>query len=608
MENTIHSLEELFKLCSFSIPSYQRAYSWDEDPQLNEFLSDLRQQVRAQKGNKNKSYFLGTLLLYEDKKVHIVDGQQRITTSVIFIAAAIRRNEKTRFFKQNTEKKLKHYFIYDKVEEVQKLHTIPEDNPFFKHKILGLGDSSVTFESPSSYRLKLAMDYFLSQVGDDEWERLTHTLINAKVMVYSVENAADATLIFELQNDRGKKLTDLEALKSYLMHLVYLHAKNPDEDLKEVQTQFSKIYRHIEGQAANKRIPSEDAILSYHCAANLPWKEDGWRHPKDLIKNTIKNLDESEVTKWLPCFVSDLHESYKNFSQIFSKLDNFTALSEMIILDRMASFWPLILKSYSYDHTDNKDNFKKACRLMEVYAMRGYGLSNLRSDAGLSSIYLKARDFDGGYQDLFTFLYSMSYKYDVQNRFERGLEIASLYLSNRRSAQYLLWKYENYLRSQPGKKVEHLSWEQYLSPSDAASRLSIEHIAAQKNPISETIVEWDEGEQKKFHEIATHRLGNLVLDSVSANSSKGKYDFTDKLDSLSKNSTFLSQGELIDWAVQGEDGRYYWKMDSIKARHNRLIEFAYEIWNPEKYFCPPQIEIQEENLLEGTDSKLLGDG
>ena len=39
-------------------------------------------------------------------------------------------------------------------------------------------------------------------------------------MVYAVGSAEDATQIFELQNDRGKRLTSLEALKSFLMHCI----------------------------------------------------------------------------------------------------------------------------------------------------------------------------------------------------------------------------------------------------------------------------------------------------------------------------------------------------------------------------------------------------
>ncbi|NOR44376.1 MAG: DUF262 domain-containing protein, partial [Candidatus Delongbacteria bacterium] len=556
----------------------------------------------AQEKDKEKKYFLGTLLLHNkgNYKMHVVDGQQRLTTSVIFIAAALRINNEKNIFRKGLikDKLLKRTFIYDEDEEMQKFHTIKEDNPFFRTQILGMKESEVTEGSPSSYRLKEAFEYFLKSVQDDEWEDLIYALVTAKLIIYSVENSADATLIFELQNDRGKKLTDLESLKSYLMHLIYLNAKNPEEGLQEIQTQFSNIYRNIEKQSSNKKIPSEDAILSYHCVANLEWKEDEWRNPKKLIKHTIKNLTNENTTQWVLGFVNNLNETYKLFTTLFDKLDDISELTELILLDRMATFWPLVITTYNHDKKLDKSDFLLACRLMEVFAMRSYGISNMRSDSGLSAFYRKAREFNGGFHNVHDFIYYMSYEYDLETRIRNGIDSATIYKNNRRDTQYLLWRYENYCRSQTGKKWEPLTWKQYLFPKNDATKLSIEHIAAQNNPISTTIVQWKEDEDKKFIEVATHRLGNLVLDSKSANSSKGKYDFTDKLKSLSKDSTFLSQGELVDWAEEDNNSNFIWTISSIKRRQEHMKQYSLKTWDPKRYYKPTKLEIIEESIEE----------
>ena len=65
MENGIKTLEDLFKTSNFTIPQYQRAYSWGE-AQLSQFVEDLRQQVVVVEKNPKKSYFLGSLLLHEE--------------------------------------------------------------------------------------------------------------------------------------------------------------------------------------------------------------------------------------------------------------------------------------------------------------------------------------------------------------------------------------------------------------------------------------------------------------------------------------------------------------------------------------------------------------
>ena len=611
MENTIHTLQNIFKISVFSIPQYQRAYAWEKDKQLPTYLDDLRQQAFASERNKDKSYFLGTLLLHQvdplnnDKNIHVVDGQQRLTTSVIFIAAALNFLENNKEFIDDPSLKIKSLyrnFIFDDDEEVHKFNTIQEDNSFFRTAILGTTKGAITESSPSSRRLKDAYDYFTSEVEAGEWVKLLKVLINAKVMVYSVQDSADATLIFELQNDRGKRLTDLEALKSYLMHLVYLHAKNPNDSLSVVQTHFSNIYRHIERQLENKLIPTEDSILSYHAVSYLNWHSDEWRHPKELIKKIIQKMEPELIQDWVIEFVSNLEETYKVFTKLFNGLDTYTEFTHLLMVKKMAVFWPLVIKTFVLDKTAKKDQFCLAARLMEVFAVRGYALSGIRSDAGLSTLYAKARDFDGNYIELQDLLFSMSSWWDMENRFSNSIESPTFYNQNRIDATYILWRYENYLRSQTGRKVEHLSWKHYLKPKDNATKLSLEHIAARKNPISEIVVEWDEGEPKHFYEVATHRIGNLVIDSISANSSKGSYDFSDKLEALSTNSTFLSQGELTKYALKEEDV-FYWTVESIRERQKVLIEFIEDTWNPKKYYQPQDnlVEDEAQNMVDESE-------
>jgi hypothetical protein len=606
MENGIKTLNELFKVSSFTIPQYQRAYSWEE-VQLEQFVEDLRQQVIVIQKSPEKSYFLGSLLLHKKDEgvVHIVDGQQRLTTSVIFIAAALSKCSDDVFEAKELKRALlRRSFVHDDDAETQKFKTIAEDNPFFRTQILGLNEAfGSTQDSPSARKIKKAFDFFLSDIGDSEWASLLKILINAKVMVYSVSSSADATQIFEFQNDRGKKLTDLESLKSYLMHLIYLHAKNPNDGLEIVQEYFAKIYRNIEKQSKISWMPREDAILSYHAVASLQWSVDEWRHPKGLVRKLIKRMsDSSDIQKWILKFVGDLNETYQLLSTISEKVDQYRAFTELLIIDRMATFWPLIIKGYRLDDSSDKRNFNKLLRLMEVYAFRGYGLSKLRSDSGMSALYLKTRDFCGDFSSVFDSLHAMSSWNDVDTRYLDGLNRAGFYRSNRKEAQYILWRYENHLRSQVGQKHELISWRHYLKPENNASKLSVEHIAAQDNPIGKTEVKWDEKDEasKKFMDIAMHRIGNLVIDSCSSNSSKGKKDFSDKLKSLSSDSPYLSQGELINYSVTDAT---QWDVKAIIKRQKRLVDFVIDTWSPSKYHRPSKTNDSEAEFY---DSNELG--
>src|SRR5664280_1998146 len=96
------SLDSLFKEKIFRIPDYQRGYAWGPD-QLKAFWEDL---VNLPRG---RSHYMDVLTLnevssdgiresdkeywlvddYSYKVYHIVDGQQRLTTFIIFLQAFV---------------------------------------------------------------------------------------------------------------------------------------------------------------------------------------------------------------------------------------------------------------------------------------------------------------------------------------------------------------------------------------------------------------------------------------------------------------------------------------------------------------------------------------
>lgn len=70
----------------YSIPDYQRPYSWEEE-HIKQLFDDL---YGFYKQKTDESYFLGSIVVI--KKDHqpqadVVDGQQRLTSLTILIAA-----------------------------------------------------------------------------------------------------------------------------------------------------------------------------------------------------------------------------------------------------------------------------------------------------------------------------------------------------------------------------------------------------------------------------------------------------------------------------------------------------------------------------------------
>jgi hypothetical protein len=299
------------------------------------------------------------------------------------------------------------------------------------------------------------------------------------------------------------------------------------------------------------------------------------------VKATIKARDGNGVIEWIERFVSSLVDSYRTVDEIFDRLDELPEFCELLILGRMGTFWALILKTWRHDHTPTKKSFRKTCRMLEVFTFRGYAIANLRADTSLSSFQTTARDFEGDFARLFQDLVEMSRWHNLDARFADGLDNSYFYQSEGSDALYLLWRYENHLRSQTGKIQPTLKWRDFVEPRSYAAKFSVEHVAARENNITETTVEWEIGIPKPFHEVALDRLGNLVIDSISPNASKGNKDFTDKWHCLSTDSGYLSQGELVKFTQ--EPTNPVWDVAAIRLRHKHLIDFSLDHWNPNKW-------------------------
>lgn len=84
------SIEELLKMNPFTIPVFQRPYSWDAE-KVETLLDDIM-ECCAQKDENGKfreldelELFLGPVVLYSKEGKQIIDGQQRITTLTLLV-------------------------------------------------------------------------------------------------------------------------------------------------------------------------------------------------------------------------------------------------------------------------------------------------------------------------------------------------------------------------------------------------------------------------------------------------------------------------------------------------------------------------------------------
>lgn len=600
IDNGECTLEALFRGNRFIVPPYQRAYAWVENPQLEAFINDLEQhRPLAEQG---RAYFLGTILLTADatssgtseNTYAVVDGQQRMTTSVLFIASALGIVADNATAVDEVQK-ANSTFLGRRTD--RRFHTIETDDKFFDEHVLDKGDRGQRpIETPSMGRLMAARQFFdqkLSSLPQEEVRQLLRVLVTSKVLTYAVETASEATQIFEFQNDRGKRLTDLEALKSFLMHRLYLSGGDPgktERHIKDVQSTFAELYRCAEQIEQMQGAPDEDAILGFHCAAFEPYEKvrddrEGWRHPKELIRQLLdKNMptNRSADPEWIISFCSRLRDTFDLVRAILKARDVHRALGGLFVLRRVASFWPLLLKCWERDKSLDKREFVRVAEALERFAFRA-AVAGTRADTGVE--YLRrdlANKFDGNFDDIVAKLKDMSKTWwNLKERFKAGLDYPDFYSANPQN-RYLLWRYENKLRSRRGQQQQKISWSEMIDKRHSALQITLDHIIPQnpKHPDEQAILErrvrWNETDDiERFEKVFLHRLGNLVLSTRSKNASKGHRPFSD-FDKVDGAGNLHSQMELRTYATSKDD-ELVWDEDAIRRRHKKLRKFAIKL-------------------------------
>jgi len=96
MKTENHSINDVLakNATSFFIPPFQRTYAWGK-PEIERYFSDVMRIVDSELDTKQHDkleHFFGTVVIKEEKagfanKSVIVDGQQRLTITLIFLIA-----------------------------------------------------------------------------------------------------------------------------------------------------------------------------------------------------------------------------------------------------------------------------------------------------------------------------------------------------------------------------------------------------------------------------------------------------------------------------------------------------------------------------------------
>lgn len=536
-ENKVaESIRQLFKnSVAIRIPAYQRAYSW-ENKQCSQFLDDLKEQ-------KGKKYYLGQFLFEREGGVlFIIDGQQRLTTTVLFLSA---------LSKVLTENGMEVSKIRD-IYLTDVLKTIDDDQVIFKkvtqkHLVSAIDDT----ETISQKRLIEAFQFFeneLKLLDPETLELIQATLESAVISTFYITNKIEATQVFEYQNNRGKDLSRFEVIKAYLMHQIYIQSKDNNQAnnaIGEIQSSISKTYRYIE---AVEGYFTENELLDNYC--NLFYNISG---NIEAIKEHLIKVDNK--TDWIKLFFENFVELTHSAKSVVTN-KNRSEISNLFFVGNEAN-WKLVLLTLFYKGENSGTTYNRILKLLEILCFK-LKLGDYRTDylPNFAKKYFRQKDsytIENLYNDIRNSTeYGFKWYWNDGGRFKN---IISNYFDhqkwhyNRNTMKFVLWQYENAirLRNRSGALLDKGLYDKY----------TIEHIRPQ-NPKNE---EYTEEFRKNYLQLA----GNLALLTQSQNSKFGNKSF-EKKSELFQDTALSSYTEIRE--------KTKWTETEIAERHKRISDFA----------------------------------
>jgi uncharacterized protein with ParB-like and HNH nuclease domain len=536
---------------SFVIPNYQRPYSWEID-QVEALLDDISYFAFQEDSlNDSKPYFLGSIVLIKNDKSssQVVDGQQRLTTLTILLAAM------RELLADRKSKDALTNFIYDKEDFIAgtkdnyRLQLGKKDQEFFNRYIQkeeGLKElpkEALLRDSQSNIRNNAL--YFLSKIEElyssDEIRKLAAYIAQkCYLVVVSTPDEESAFRIFSVLNDRGMQLSNADILKAEIIGEI------PGDE----QDSYSDKWEEQEEDLGRDDFNS---LFAYIRMIHLKTK------PKETILKEIRNQVKPKSRP-----KEFIDKELIPYAQAFRDIKN-TSFESSSNAEKINQYFNWL------NRLDNKDWVPPALSYSAKWSLKDSGkivefLSQLERLAfGGHVLRLNINERIERYGKVLSAI-------ENEEQDPDDLKVA-LSLSDDERKKIIEALNDDIYHSQFAKYLL-LRLDEEISDGSAYYNypvISIEHVLPQ-NPKhdSQWIRNFPDEEERIF---LTNCLGNLVLLSRRKNSMAQNYEFEKKKESYFKKdgrSPFSITNEVTDFDN--------WTPTEIISRQKELVDKCIEIW------------------------------
>lgn len=608
-EKSIYDILNEYKV--LEIPKYQRSYAWGVETVKN-FVEDISECLRVRISNPSKwrHHFFGGIVSITSqnsqtaqKKVEIIDGQQRLSTFVLLIAV-IYHNLKT-YIKENEGvldldiiKEIEgsscgfwlDYVKYKdsherKAKEQLRLKPTEVDFEFFASIVNdGLNNEFLKKDQGSHKRLKLAwdiLDDFAKKFFTNKSNTPSKNLENLKAMrtvlevdctfiFISTSTPEDAYRYFLVLNDRGERLTTGDLLRART--LGFFEERQAHGSIERSAEMWNSILKDKGKEEIEKN-------FKWYFESMTGLKPKKFNLPSEYVEQIFKFPEVETESDCIDILENMLRKMEKDFEQIrqlktgcWRKEDNRAGLNfdkerlrSLILSLKHTQAIPLLLAL----ENEGYKTFYQTVEMLERFFFRFKTIGQQHVGI-IDDVYrkycLKLRDVDSSFSlvELRKELRSLVFSKvdDELFRVKLNQTIYEGSKARRKDAiKVLLVGIENYWDwSEENRNTIPVCKDKERAID--CSSVTLEHIY----PQAVNIEEYDENlDQEK------HKIGNITLLGAGKNASLGNKNFEDKRKEF-KESNFRLNRSIAE--------KHRWTIREVKERQEELVERAVKIFLP----------------------------
>lgn len=581
----------------FEIPKYQREYTWGSR-EWEALFDDLIEN--------DDGYFLGSIICINSAtdtitapKFEVVDGQQRLTTLSLFLAALYTTlNSYKELLDEDQQSdilQLKRKLVLKKSQD--EIRVVPQVQGNNRDDYLGLlAKIGVIPKRPMPKfaglrRIEKAYNYFkkrISTVLDEVSEKVPEMFkiidkVNSAILVMiEVSNHSDAYTLFESLNNRGTPLTSVDLIKNLLLARLDV---NGEGNIDYYFSRWTEILSNLGEEYSDQERFFRQNYNAFRKTLNEPFLKGDRQYPLGTIatRSTMLDIYEKIITKDPVAALDMLSNNAEIYAGIISnKTENLSnGIRESYLdLQRVQGAPSYLLIMYLVKHQEyldiTDDDVVKICKLLVNFFIRR-NLTDTPPTRDMTRIFMlfietiEQNNYHNAeiYNSLRNTLISVSASDEFFEEKLRG----PVYDDNSGATRFILCMMA--MRGMTRENVQDL-WRKTNSNQYV---WSIEHIFPQGSNIPDCwvkmIADGDHDKAKEYQSLYVHTFGNLTI--TGYNSTLSNKSFAEKKERKDNNGHYIGYRNglnLNDDVCDKEE----WTIEIIKNRTDRMVKEIMEMF------------------------------